>query len=935
MSVQPLVVPLSGGRSATLTPAAKDFPERVHIRIEGGGMTPYTEARWLVGSGAARRGLARNVNISDAEADQIAAHVEPWALQAQQQLQVDATPADDAPATQPYGLLQRLITQPVSEAAPYPTVATPEEVVLVLQRGGVEPNTVLEWDRDQIDRLVVLDLDFHDPTKTKPKPTEAELDQLGYDLSPAPWIWWRTHGGGLKALYATIPHTPYTANELAAGAAAQCLCTPMVVRCGGTAELLTRTRHPTAIHNGKACGPTHLSSPTDRFACLQRFSAAGATEEEIADLLDDNGFTIGQRLDHTFCVIDPGHPSLSAPVIVTETGLFCHSCSGRLGYGFTSWGSVRRKFGLTTSLADGEVAPIINAIRHFVHFKHVDYLMDVYAPEIATQYRTLLYSALLKNQHGSDPRISGVFSEFAFVRGVDCWLHQSTLLPASRLLNMADVGVLPSVKVLDADEEPMVSQAKVSSHTNNGYVDGWTPIQPNLFVPIFAHFNTPTTTHHAALCRPKKMLGGRRHVTYLSPDKRVAQAIAEQRISDFFPGVSITYLKALIIAMGCGESGAGMPPMLWATGPTEAAKTTTSRIVLEMLGERFQSMSEIPEDRLDQIFGEALDSSRLILFDDFAKNPEDYKRLHTFFIRINRGGHVYHGLRVGKREPPVNSAILLTDWRTPAYFMNDPQFGRRVHIVRLNKIPNSWEGLNIKVEKWWLKTPEIQQAAETFFSNVIDDFFPDGDQEGFDNKMARLGIHRVVDEAGDVAEQKVSLRELVHQLVVGICTTESKNAIDERRLGKGFCEIIWRTQGTVSEACTALVDSLGLVKMNSESLNHVLEQFKNELQEIFHLDAPATLQIKDYGSRTFIRLVEEGIKTHSRSKRINKELFTSWPPVLNGHTNGHSHPVIDTVTPIEPTQSFDRYREPAILPAVPAFDPLPNFPGIPTIKATR
>ncbi len=429
-------------------------------------------------------------------------------------------------------------------------------------------------------------------------------------------------------------------------------------------------------------------------------------------------------------------------------------------------------------------------------------------------------------------------------------------------------------------------------------------------------------------------------MNYLPVDQRVSRTVAEAAITEYFPGVSIAYLKAILIAMGVAESGGGMVPMLWATGPTGAAKSTTIRIVLEMLAEKWESMSEIPEERLDQIFGEALEETRAIVFDDFAKEPEDYKRLHTFFIRLTRGGHSYHKLHHGKRTVPMSSAIFLTDWRTPSYFLNDPQFGRRTHIVRLNVVPN-WEKMGRKVESWWMKTAELQAAAETFFSYVIDDFFPDGDAEGFDVKMQRLGIHQLLDETGeDAHEHKSSLRELVYDLVMGICTMRSVNPIEEKRLGRGYREVIWKTQGTIGQACTDLVESLGAAKLNMESLNHVLEQFKGDLQDMFGLHGPATLQLRDYGAKTFIRLVEEGVRAHDRTKRINEELFPVWPlPAthraealtpkrvnghanghhMNGHTNGHAH-----LVKVEPKTDFD-YNQP---PQTRAAFNLPQFSAI-------
>ncbi len=938
MPVTPLVLSLAGGKTAKLTPAAKGFPERVHLRIEGGGSPPYIAAHWAHGSPFARKQAARDANVSEAELAQLVVTAEPWLAAAMEDIAADASP-DAYPAeldARPYGINQRLLTQKSAEGTPYPTIGTAEELVVLLKRRGMPSETVIEWPKDQLERLTILDLDFHDPSGTKPRLTEAELDQLGYDLSPSPWVWWRTHGGGLKAVYAPLAHASFTATELASGAAAQLLVTPMVVRCGGTVELITRTRHPMATHNGRACGPVHESGPSEEFACLQRFSAAGATEQEVNDLLEQNEMVIGQRLDHSMCVIDPGHVSKSpAPVIVTETGLYCHSCSGRgLGGGFTSWGNIRKKFGLSVTLGDVETAPVMDAVRHFVHFAHADYLLATLAPELPARFRPSLYSALLKKQHGgTDPRLSAAFHGFGFVRGAGTWLYADTLMPVGRQLNMADVSMLPSVQYLDGTGMPSVNVLAVSLHVNHGNIPGWTPIAAARFVPIYAQFNTPTTADRSVVCRPR-LADAKRRVSYIPAEKRIPQLEALKRISEYFPGISHQYMTALLIAMGCAESGRGSVPILWATGATEAAKTTTCRIILEMFGERYQNLSVVPEDRLDQIFGESLDESRLMLFDDFAKDPEDYKRLHTFFIRLNRGGHTYHRLHRGRVDAPINSAVILTDWKTPPFFTNEKQFARRAHIVHLERIPHNWERLGRKVEGWWTRTPEMVAAAESFFSWIVDDFFPEGDEESFDVKMTRLGINQLAEEAGSVDEQRTILAEVARDLILAICRKpELSKMHDEKRLGRGFREVMWGETQEIGRLCTALVESLGSVPKNSENLNHVLEPFKLEFHLMFPLKARATIEIKDYGPRTYVRVVQEGGGSRNPTKLINEELFETWPPPPEGFPRKNA--LMDTMKEFsaeppkntEPTQDFSQFARPAageqaqvlVMPSLPQF----------------
>jgi DNA polymerase len=473
-----------------------------------------------------------------------------------------------------------------------------------------------------------------------------------------------------------------------------------------------------------------------------------------------------------------------------------------------------------------------------------------------------------------------VFHPFGFVRGKDAWLHADTLLTAGRPLNMRDVSVLASCVVPDFEGGVAPSQAAVSIHTNNGGVDGWVPLLPYLFEPIFFINNEPKENLSHVRCYPKKKTTKDR-VTYLSPAERMSLDDTERAIEAYFPGVSITYVKALIIAMGCAESGQGDIPILWATGPTEAAKTTTARIVMEMYGEGFHSMSEVPEDRLDQIFGETLEKTRLIMFDDFAKETENYKRFHTFVIRMNRSGHTYHKLHYGERTTAINNAVILTDWRVPGFFSHDLQFARRVHLIRLtNRLQKSWSAMGHFVEGWWQTNSELTKAANSLHSWMIDEFFPEGDREPFSVKMTKLGIQKLEDEIGQ-DEVKDALRDIVRTLVTAIGEAPAQPLDIQKRLGAGVQLVPWNEGSPVGGPCVLLCDSLGSDRRTSDDLRHVLDPFQLELPKMFvFADGVGSVEfdLKAWGKNLYIRLVESGRSNRSKTRRINRELFSTWPP---------------------------------------------------------
>jgi hypothetical protein len=868
---------LAGGRIARLR-LSKD--RKVRVEIETPGQPPFVHGAWNPDSPSCRKQLENAAHINALEADTLAAEARLLAAEAAQVQDPEAAP---------YGLVEWTegITGITNE---YLTVCTPEDVVAVLNSVRATPNVQLRWEKKQLRRLAMLDVDFHQGER----PPLTDIDELGRSFSPSPYCWWRTHGGGLHALYATIEG--YSADELAAGAAARVVSSYTFQHYRGTVEILARTRHPRSLRQrgdrSEACGILHIGPPDTVFACLADLSASGATEAECDEIMEEMGLQLGERLPHDQCPIDPEHKSASPnPVIVTEHGLFCHSCQGRGLRGMVSWGALRKRHGMADSAAPSS-APLLEAADGFVHFGHASYLMGALLPEIPERFRRQLYSALLKRVHGPrDLRLTSAFNEFAFCRGQGQWLHANTLVPVGRSLVAADVKNLSSVcEVFEGEDgiECAPIQERVTAHTNDGKIPGWTPIQGHPFQPIHFEHNTPLQDGKVVYCTPKTSIT-RERVSYIPSDKRISKREAESRISTYFPGINLNYLKALIIAMGCAESGAGMIPMIWATGESGSAKTTTVKICLEMYGEAFQPVvcrGELSDDRLSQAFGDALEKSRVALFDDFAKERSHYELLHAFFVRMDRTGFVHHKMYVGPTTQPVNSAVVLTDWNLPAFFTQDKQFGRRCHLVRLDRPTAKWEDLGHFVERWWRSTPELRAAADAFHSHIVDEFFSSGDPEGFAQKMARIGVGLVAEELSvDVTEQRAVRQRLVLDLILTIGKAPEPPAQIRNRVFTGAQEVTWGVEATtghetISSCCTALVDSLGNTPYEAKNLLRVLQDFNSEIGRIFKLKPGrrAKFEVKDIGRRTYIRIVEDGKSNRSTARLVNTELFTTWPP---------------------------------------------------------
>lgn len=897
MPVEPLRLPVQGNRTVMFYPSGDEFPDKVQLAFERSDTQEVIlrAVGFNMVSSAIEQTLALRLKLDPMDVQRVIAEYWKWA-DTIEGLPKDATTA--APRFTPmFNLRQRRMMQPSAEALTYNAINDAAGVVDVLRKKISAEDTVLEWDAKLLPFLACLDLDFHNPDAVE-KPNDQELDSLGHGLSPTPVCWWRTQGGGLHAVYVVTVEDRFTAEELAVGAAAWLLTDTTVLRAKGSVEVKTSTRHPGSEQKGKRCGPVIVTAPDHSFAVLARFSRTEATQDEITEILEHEGLEKGSRLDHSYCLIDPKHASTGEPIHVGEEGLYCHSCHARLGNGFMSWGYVRKRRGFSVE-GDRSLAPIRSAFEKMVHVSHVDYLFAGLFPQLPEAFREILYRSQLKLQTKDedplDPRVELAFKPFFFVRGADGWLHADTLLPVGKALTPADVGVLPSCVRYNEEEGtfPPV-QAQVSVHINNGRIPGWVPILPYQFEPIYYVHNEDEYSVDHVRCYPKRRTT-RDRVTYVPQKSRMPQERAEELISEYFPGINLLYLKVLMIAAGCAESGVSGVPMLWATGPTEAAKTTTIRIVTEMYGESFNNVSGVKEDRLDQVFGDAMNRTRLIVFDDFAKNSAEYQRLHTFVIRLNRGGHTYYKNYVGGTTPPLNNAVIFTDWRIPAFFAHDPQFGRRVHLLRLdNRLAVGWDKIGRMAEDWWKKTPELTQAANSLHSWIVDTHFPPGDTESFSNKMARLGVPKLEDEIGS-SDTHEAVTQLVVELIEKMASSPESDLVHQKRSGRGVRSIDWNNPATVGPICALLVDSLGKGAGSSrgrmdddhiytpDNLKHVLDPFQLKLPKMYDFKEGVKsieFEIRTWGKQSFIRLVEGGRPVRSRARAMNQELFNTWPPVL-------------------------------------------------------
>jgi hypothetical protein len=350
--------------------------------------------------------------------------------------------------------------------------------------------------------------------------------------------------------------------------------------------------------------------------------------------------------------------------------------------------------------------------------------------------------------------------------------------------------------------------------------------------------------------------------------------------------VSLLAMRALLVSIGCAEAGKGRVPVLWLTGDTGSAKTTHVDIIASMLGEDKIDIFALLEqkDRLNQVYGTSLERSRCIMFDDFAKEVDLYGFIQNFIIHLH-STHTYHGMYKGALTVPIRAPIILTDRNTPGYFLRDLQFGRRVHILPLQgRIKIGWDTIGHYAKGWWKSSPEMREAANSFFSYVVDEFFPEGSPASIDNAMATLGIARVSEFNNDMSEVD-TVRELTHAFAYELCrvyATQRQTAEEQSRerftfRGAVFVDTTVQTS-TLSRIAAHLFNSRNIRRQEWAALDRILADHAGTLHEVLGLDGPCYFHGRQVGGRIYVALHPQVTGHRARSKKVNHHLWNVWPP---------------------------------------------------------
>jgi len=457
---------------------------------------------------------------------------------------------------------------------------------------------VIEWIGTE--HTCILDIDF-------PKGTEPDGNQLlafTATIEPRPVLYWLSRSGGVHLLYQC--NGTYAADEFASVASYHYL--RRYSHC--KAELLHRTR--------SASAHVYLCNPTYDIGVLRSLLAENsATDNE--EFLAVRGWTVGERLEHTSCPVNPtprGEAN-SGPVMVHADHVYCFICnadgrrSGSRTPGYFPFSA------LTGSRVETQIA---RAVNNFVHWSHAKQIIGLRIHNDLLAQR--IYSALLKLKHEHDTRIPIVFTAgepYGIVRYNGYWCNNNgEMLKVDK--TSAILASLPQCKDCD----------RVGNLTPNDAAREWLAqpvnLSPRGYIPVTPvqgfHFTRWQELPDNKLFIPLRnaTIPEDRQPKYLADNERMLLDNAWMSLEKIYPGLDRKLLELLLIGRGCTEHRSGLVPMLFLTGTTGSGKTAHVQLAANICGDTASSL-QLNRDT-DRFFNEFLTAKRrsgFVFFDEFFK----------------------------------------------------------------------------------------------------------------------------------------------------------------------------------------------------------------------------------------------------------------------------------------------------------------------------
>lgn len=721
---------------------------------------------------------------------------------------------------------------------------------------GTEP--IISW--DGLDTLAAVDLDYHQHAYDA-RPTHAQLRALADLVEPRARCVWSTHGRGLRLIY--TPIAGYTAAELAGVAALALVSREPSARV----EIKTVTRHPEYPRGEQVCGPVDWITGDCNLDSVRGWLGRQTVDAaEVQNWLSSTGLIPGRRYPHSACPVRPDDSGGRNPVAVHDNGVFCYACAGR---GVTR-GSRRPGWFPFGALCGRTIDTTLSScLRRFTHWEHAQHVVED-ATGMNGDTARAAYLAALKVLHGADdPRVP-----LAGVRG-----HNLIRLPSgwSHLDGTAYVqhepilASLPSTMVLTSEGSLASCRASVARLLQNTDLtrEGYPTLTPVYGHRVYTHWlpprnplTVPVVVQTGDLA--KDVVAGFRP-RYRPAVSRMPIAEAWSRLEEVLPGLPREYVQLIIAARGCQEGEGGLPPMMFACGPTGASKSASIHVAAAILGDR---ATEVPwnkeTERIRQGLLTAKEGGTICVFNEFLKDASKDigGAVNAMDLVLNiTPGSVSHALYRGPvrlGNPPV---CVWTDTVIPEFVRTSEQVSRRIVAVELSRSvrwekPLSDAGITGPTALRTQGGPDLVAACDAILSHVIDHYFRT--PTDFIAIARDLGFCLIRDSAGGTAG-----REILRQLFRAVCLASPHESACRRFGGRGWVEVPAHSETDLSTLWRDVADESG---RDSRRLTEV------DWCGLLGAESPIKAEIKSYGRTVYLRFVQ---RTTARDYLVNGEISTA------------------------------------------------------------
>lgn len=655
---------------------------------------------------------------------------------------------------------------------------------------------VVEWKGKET--LAVVDHDYHAGSK----PDEWHVKKLKLKIQPAPVVSHLSHGGGLKAYY--VAGDGFTAEELAVLGK---LWLSLHDSYKGTTEIKRQSRHPCyPCKDGRPPINDVVWGTANAVADVVVASILGSGREigdsERDDYLNENGWALGQRLNHDYCPIAPGvgEPS-SDPVLVGDYGIYCFVCNakgraynGHRKPGFASYGQLVRGHS-----ADVKLNPLRLAVKGFCHFEHAKHIvyavLGLTGVEAEAAYHALLKVFHLPKAVESEEKeyvkdqIQKCFFPPRRIGRVDGgWAHAPTFGRRCSANGTKEIiQSLPAVKYYCKEtKEPRVDRTKVAEFTNNGDLTlyGYPSLEPAGGIDFvrLVGWNPPITTSVPALIPLSPPF------EYRPPERR--NRYTRDDIQAFFPNVNFGLLELLIAASAFCQLRPPEPPRIYIVGQSGAGKTAHVCLAAEMLGGTSGDVpATLPRDQWMRAYADKAAECLFVFTDEVAKSGRESTELAEYTLSVRRGA-TYHGLYVGTQQITRVVPHIFADTKVYESIRVENQLSRRFVYVLLGS------GIGAGTTDWRKSAGEISgwrknfaPECDAFVSEVIDRVKASGCMVFEDYAEHVLGFTTFANQGAKSPDDRdgFDVEAVFVDLFLAVCAADNPSDTDAKRWsGKGW-----------------------------------------------------------------------------------------------------------------------------------------------------